>query len=187
MPTQEALEIYAQAVHLVNNDVKDKQAQRDGAAMLLVALERAGDPFPEAEAELAFAYFWLYDEYKSKMYADRALKADPNSFKAQYVKTSWSQLSAKGFFGGQKFKSELDKLITIFGNVCRLDRSAGSFLYRCRLLVVIADVAANQGVSASRVFLAIAATPIDHLEYESDEQKMEVQRLRIIAQGRSKV
>ena len=187
MPTQEALEIYEQAVKLLRIDLKDKQAQRDGAAMLLVALEREGGTFPEAEAELASAYLGLGDEYKSKMYADRALKGDPNNFTAQFVKTVWSLSSLPGFFAKQKFKSELDRLITIFENTCRLDRSADSFIRHCQVLKKFADYATKDGFSTPRVFVAIAGAPIDHLEYENDDQRAEVQKLKIISQGRSKV
>lgn len=188
MPTKEALEIYEQAVKLVNDDLKDKQAQRDGAAMLHVALEQAGGPFPEAEAELANAYLGLRNEYESKTYADRALKADPNNFTAQYVKTVWAFSTLPGFIAGQKFKSELNKLIAIFETTCRLDRSADWFIRRSNTLKLFADLAAKEfGISTPRVFVAIAAAPIDHLEYENDEQRAEVKKLRIIAQGRSKV
>lgn len=187
MPAIEAREVYEQAVKLVNDDPADKQALRDGAAMLLVALEQAGEPFPEAEAELARAYLYLRNEAKSTQCADLALMADPNNFTAQYVKTPWAGISLPGFFAAQKYKSEMDRLIAIFENRSKVDRSATLFLSRSRTLKRMADVAKDYGISTPRVFHAIAKVPIDHLEYETDDQRQEVQKLRVIAQGRLKV
>jgi hypothetical protein len=176
MPIREAWEIHEQAVKLVNDDPTEKQALRDGAAMLLVALEQAGAPSPETEAELARAYLYLRNEAKSKLCAHRALMADPNSFTAQYVKTMWAGISLPGFFAVQKYKSEMDRLIAIFENRSKVDRSATLFLSRSRTLKTMADVAKDYGISTPRVFHAIAKVPIDHLEYETDDQRVEVQK-----------
>lgn len=187
MPTKEAQEIYEQACKLVGENREDQRAQRDGAAMLIIALKRAGGPFPEAEAELAWVYFYLDDEFKSHIHAATALKADPDQFEARFLKTAWASLSLPGFFAKRQFKSELGKLVDIYQNKCKLNRSAESFLYWSGVLMHMADIGRRNGVSTRRVFSAIDSAPIDRLTFENDEQRAEVQKLRVVAQGYSKV
>lgn len=188
MPTAEAQEIYEQASKLVRGDVSNKRSQRDGAAMLLIALERAGGPFPDADAELAFAYFNLYNNHESMKYADRALKLDPHQFTAQWVKTCWAFSTGAGKVTNQILKSEIGKLGVIFERHCRQDTCAGLFVDRSRLLMKLADlVMDDRSMSTPELYAAIANAPIDHLDYENDDQRVEVQKLRIIAQGRMRI
>lgn len=188
MPTKEAQDIYTQASKLVREDVSDKRSQRDGAAMLLIALERAGGPFPDADAELAFAYFNLFNEHESVKYADRALKVDPHQFTAQWVKTCWAFSKRAGKVADQILKSEIGKLAGTFEKRCRQDQSADLFVDRSRLLMKLADlVMDDRSMSTPELYAAIANAPIDQFEYANDEQRDEVQTLRIIAQGRIKL
>lgn len=188
MIPNEARAILKQASQLEKSNPDDKKTQRDVVGLLLVAIDKAGGSFPEAEAELAWMYFKLRDEFKAIKYADRALASDPNLFIAQYVKLVYVAVKLPGFFAELKFKNERKKLLQIFENLCKKGISSKDFVSYANVLMEINDESFSKSAfSAKYIYETIASVPIDKVVYESDSDKTEVEQVRLIAQGRSKI
>jgi len=64
----------------------DNGKKRDIAALLALAIKKAGTPFPRAEADLSLFLFFLDDTKEAQKHADAALRHDADSFMAQWVR-----------------------------------------------------------------------------------------------------
>ena len=188
MTTTEAKTIFEQASQLLKNNPDDDKIQRDAIGLFLVAIDKAGGSFPEADAEIAWLYFSLRDEFNARRYADYALNSDPNLFIARYVKFGYAFKDLPGFFAKIKFQSERKELLLIFENMCKQGVSSEDFVLYANLLMTLSDKAESIGAFSARgVYETITSVPINKLAYENDDDKANVEKIRLIAQGRLRI
>lgn len=182
----EAESIFKQAYEMIGKiQPKDSKAERDVAGLLLLAIKKAGGSYPLAEEQLAWVYFLLREHSRARQYAESALKAEPNSWLAQYVILGYAFAEIPGFFANGRFQKELKKLVTIFSNVCMAGITDAQFAYSTEVLMSIADIAATKGVGSMRfVYEAIASAPQDTIQKTNVQNSELAEQRRLIAQAR---
>jgi tetratricopeptide (TPR) repeat protein len=87
--SDEAVNIFNQVIEMVENASSDSYERvcRNAIPLLSVAITKAGAPFPRAHSLTATFYLDLGDYQAAWNSAEKALKEDPEEFRAQYVKT----------------------------------------------------------------------------------------------------
>ncbi len=184
MITDEARAVFEQAIELRDSNPDDKLTNLDVLGLLLVAIDKAGGSYPEAETETAWIYLSRKNYDKARYYADSALESNPNLFRAQSVKVVLATRNLPGFFAQRKYQSEMGKLLHIFETLCNQHLKSEDFLHYTDLLTDILYLAASENsFSALAVYRTIAAAPIDRLIYESDSDKADVEQICLIAHG----
>lgn len=108
--SQEAERLYEKAMDLWGDTVigqLEDDKKRNIAALLALAIKKAGNPFPLAEAKLGLFLYFLGDKKDAIQHANLALQYDSDSFLGQFVRVLFTlenirvrKLGLGDFFGG---------------------------------------------------------------------------------------
>jgi tetratricopeptide (TPR) repeat protein len=208
MPSQESIEIFSQAIDLMQGDA-DESTYRDAVALLLMAIESAGEPFPRAHSILASLCYDLKEFEQAERHANTALNYDSSEFTAQYIKTlmaadnmTWLKsplavLQAGAFSIGyavtntmttqSRFKKEAGQLILIFKELCSEGIDGDEFVRYSQQLKGIADWISKNKVPMKEImqsmYAVIVNAPMDTISCDDNVTLTEVKKIRLLAQG----
>lgn len=198
--SQEALEIFDEAVEILQESGSNDSANntRDAISLLLLAVKKAGGPFPDANGMLAELYFSIGDDDSATRYADLALSQDPELLETQLLKARIALYNLESMDGGiigalsemsrrRKLKDELTHYLSLYDTLCAKGMSADHFVYRSNALIRLADELARMGNPLSRkinLYSHVANAPIAKLTYEREEDRAAVKKVRRLAEGR---
>ncbi len=110
--SSDAMECFNQAWDLwdkAEENKRDDKLRNDVAALLMLAIHKAGAPFPRAHSFLAIFLEDLHRESEAAQHANLALQQNPNEFRAQLVKIDLSLKGVKVMkVGARDFVPELN-------------------------------------------------------------------------------
>jgi tetratricopeptide (TPR) repeat protein len=200
MASQESRELFEQAVQIIYEEGREVSANklRDAISLLLVAVKKAGGPFPNANAMLAESYLMMRDYDSALRYANVALSQNPRLLEAQYIKVTVAQENLGSLIGGlvgtlskmskqQKLNNELVRYVSIYDELCAEGMPADEFVYRSKALISVADALndiGNPAVKKVNIYGHVANARIDNLSYESEEEREAVKTVQRLAEGR---
>lgn len=219
--SDESVNLFNQAHTLLQSAGQEPNPQvaRNAISYLSMAIEKAGAPFPRAHALKAMLFLEDLSDYDSAWKeAEKALRENPNEYRAQSVKTRIAggsvQIAETGWVGGflkaitsgsardsfqttydisaakasqRRFKNEVERLLEIFQTLCSEPLDATEYLYYVDDLVSLADQVIELQIPLDKkvnIYGCVANTPTEHLIFESEEQKREVDNVKLLVQGR---
>lgn len=201
MPSEKAEDLYIQALELAAEAEKtdDKRKFHDAASLLTLAINNAGEPYPDAEETLASIYIrHLRDMRSGWKHLKAALEHDPHHFSAQQLRvivayaefksgTSYTGfvLSREGNLNGQ-----VRKLKEIFQWHCSNGLSGDRFLFYAQALIDLADMLAEDfrlRFTAKDLYRVVASVSTSHIVIEDEAQTKAITMLQTIAAGRSQM
>jgi len=201
MPSEKAEALYHEGLDLASEaeNTGDKRKFHDAASLIMLAINSASEPYPDAEAALASIYLrYLKDIRSGWKYVKAALEHDPNHFGAQSLRVFvayaefTSGTSATGFVLSREgnLNSQVRKLREIFQYHCAAGMYAARFLRDARSLMNTADMFAERSDikhMGKDVYRLVTSVSTDKIICENDDECKQVTRLQAIAAGRAQL